>query len=101
MEIGAITFFVKDMEKMVTSWSKSSKPDVQVQYRLLNALSERGVAVSKPVGWGINPDGNKVLLTRFYGSPIHKVNDKKMKQLASILAKIHPIDMVSLTYTNT
>jgi len=86
-----------DQENYVLkTWSKSSKPDVQLQYRLLDVLSERGVAVSKPVGWGINPDGNKVLLTSFDGTPIHKVNDKTMKELASILARIHQIDIAEL-----
>lgn len=83
---------------VLKTWSKSSKPDVQFQYRLLDVLSERGVAVSKPVGWGINPDGDKVLLTSFDGSPIHKVNVKKMKELAIILAKIHQIDVEEITH---
>ncbi|CAH1057854.1 aminoglycoside phosphotransferase family protein [Paenibacillus pseudetheri] len=88
-----------DQESYVLkTWSKSSKPDVQFQYRLLEVLSERGVAVSKPVGWGINPDGNKVLLTSFDGTPIHKVNNKTMKELASILARIHQIDFAELEH---
>jgi aminoglycoside phosphotransferase (APT) family kinase protein len=88
-----------DQESYVLkTWSKSSKPDVQFQYQLLQALCERGIAVSKPVGWGINPDGNKVLLTSFDGTPIHKVNDKIMKKLASILASIHQIDRGELEH---
>lgn len=83
---------------VLKTWSKISKPDVQFQYRLLEVLSERGVAVSKPVGWGINPDGDKVLLTSFDGTPILKVNDKTMKKLASILARIHQIDIVELEH---
>lgn len=83
---------------VLKTWSKSSKPDVQFQYRLLEVLSERGVAVSKPVGWGINPDGDKVLLTSFDGTPILKVNDKTMKKLASILARIHQIDIAELEH---
>lgn len=83
---------------VLKTWSKSSKPDVQFQYRLLEVLSERGVAVSKPVGWGINPDADKVLLTSFDGTPILKVNDKTMKELASILARIHQIDIAELEH---
>ncbi|WP_375104779.1 aminoglycoside phosphotransferase family protein [Paenibacillus sp. RS8] len=83
---------------VLKTWSKISKPDVQFQYRLLEVLSERGVAVSKPVGWGINPDGDKVLLTSFDGTPILKVNDKTMKKLASILARIHQIDIAELEH---
>lgn len=81
-----------DQESYVLkTWNKESRPDVQFQYRLLDVLSERGVAVSKPVGWGINPEGYKVLLTGFDGTPIHKMNTRKMKELASLLAKIHKI----------
>ncbi|WP_139328563.1 aminoglycoside phosphotransferase family protein [Paenibacillus odorifer] len=83
---------------VLKTWSKISKPDVQFQYRLLEVLSERGVAVSKPVGWGINPAGDKVLLTSFDGTPILKVNDKIMKKLASILARIHQIDIAELEH---
>ena len=57
-------------------WNKSSKPDVSFQYRLLNVLFERGMSVSKPVGWGINPNKDKVLLTTFEGTPILKMNEK-------------------------
>lgn len=83
---------------VLKTWSKISKPDVQFQYRLLEVLSERGVAVSKPVGWGINPDADKVLLTSYDGTPILKVNDKTMKKLASILAGIHQIDIAELEH---
>ncbi|MEK5394807.1 aminoglycoside phosphotransferase family protein [Paenibacillus sp. FSL K6-2859] len=83
---------------VLKTWSKSSKPDVQFQYRLLDVLSERGGAVSKPVGWGINPNGDKVLLTSFDGTPIHKVNNKTLKELASILARIHQIDIAELEH---
>ncbi|WP_339317575.1 phosphotransferase [Paenibacillus sp. FSL R10-2734] len=83
---------------VLKTWSKSSKPDVQSQYRLLDILFERGVAVSRPVGWGIDPNGDKVLLTSFDGTPIHKVNDKKMKELANILAKLHQIHIEELEH---
>lgn len=33
-------------------WNKSSRPDVSFQFHLLNALFERGLSVSKPLGWG-------------------------------------------------
>lgn len=72
-------------------WCKSSKPDISFQFRLLNVLSERGLSVSKPVGWGINPNADKVLLTTFDGTPIHKVNKQKMTDIARLLTKIHQI----------
>lgn len=90
-----------DQESYVLkTWNKESRPDVQFQYRLLDVLSERGVAVSKPVGWGINPEGYKVLLTGFDGTPIHKMNTRKMKELASLLAKIHKIRVEEIEIYN-
>ncbi|MFO1443256.1 aminoglycoside phosphotransferase family protein [Bacillus sp. Bva_UNVM-123] len=72
-------------------WNKSSKPDIHFQYRLLQVLFERGVPVSKPLGWGVNPNGDMVLLTTFDGVSIRKVNEKNMKELAKILSSIHQI----------
>jgi Ser/Thr protein kinase RdoA (MazF antagonist) len=70
-------------------WSKSSKPDISFQFHLLNVLFERGLSVSKPVGWGTNANADKVLLTTFDGSPVLKVNEKKMIDIANILSRIH------------
>lgn len=82
-----------DQESFVFKvWNKSSKPDVRFQYHLLNVLSERGLSVSKPVGWGLDSDSNKVLLTSFDGTPVQQLNDKKMKELAKILSTIHRIN---------
>ena len=72
-------------------WNKSSKPDISFQFRLLNVLFERGLSVSKPLGWGINPNGDNVLLTTFDGMPVLNVNEKKMTEIANILSKIHEI----------
>jgi len=74
-------------------WNKRSKPDISFQYHLLNVLFERGLSVSKPLGWGINSNGDKALLTAFDGMPILKVNNKKMKEIANILSSIHQIDV--------
>ena len=72
-------------------WNKTSKPTISFQYHLLTVLFERGVLVSKPLAWGKNPNGDSVLLTTFDGMPIHKVNEKKMIEIANILSKIHQI----------
>lgn len=81
-----------DKESFVLKvWSKSSKPDISFQFHLLNVLFERGLSVSKPVGWGINPNADKVLLTTFDGSPVLKVNEKKMTDIAKILSNLHKI----------
>ncbi|MFP4977508.1 aminoglycoside phosphotransferase family protein [Paenibacillus sp. CN-4] len=72
-------------------WNKSSKPDIRLQFQLLNLLFEQGVSVPIPVGWGINPNGDKVLLTSFSGTPVLELNQKKMTEIANILLKIHQI----------
>ncbi|TXK83528.1 aminoglycoside phosphotransferase family protein [Paenibacillus sp. N3.4] len=76
---------------VLKTWSKSSKPDIGFQFRLLQALYEQGVSVSKPVGWGMNPNGDKVLLTTFDGTSIHQVSEKKMADIARLLTHIHQI----------
>lgn len=58
-------------------WNKNSKPNISFQYHLLNILFEQGLAVSKPFGWGINPNGDQVLLTTFDGMPVLNVNKRK------------------------
>ncbi|WP_079413269.1 aminoglycoside phosphotransferase family protein [Paenibacillus ferrarius] len=77
-------------------WSKSSKPDIRFQFHLLNALHDRGVPVSMPIGWGINPNADQVLATSFNGMPVLKVNAKKMAVIAKILSQIHKIDIVEI-----
>ncbi|WP_169089771.1 aminoglycoside phosphotransferase family protein [Paenibacillus sp. PL91] len=74
-------------------WNKSSKPDVRFQFRLLHELHERGLSVSRPLGWGNNLSGEMVLLTSFDGTPVHKVDGKKMADIANILASIHQINI--------
>ncbi|MBS4197337.1 aminoglycoside phosphotransferase family protein [Bacillus sp. FJAT-49870] len=81
---------VSDNRSLVLKvWNKSSKPDIRFQFHLLNTLYERGLSVSKPVGWGIDQNSDKVLLTTFDGVPIHKVNNKKMIDFANILSTLH------------
>ncbi|MBN3526709.1 phosphotransferase family protein [Paenibacillus apiarius] len=72
-------------------WNKGSRPDVGYQYRLLHTLYERGLAVSKPFGWGANSNGESVLLTSYDGIPVLKVNKQKMTEIAHILSNIHKV----------
>lgn len=72
-------------------WNKSSRPNIRLQYQLLNHLHERGLPVSKPVGWGMNSNDEQVLLTTYNGTPIHKLDTEKMAELADILSSIHQI----------
>jgi Ser/Thr protein kinase RdoA (MazF antagonist) len=72
-------------------WNKNSNPDIRFQFHLLKVLFEQGFAVSRPVGWGMNPNTDKVLFTSFDGMPIREVNEKKMTDIAKMLSKIHQI----------
>ncbi len=81
-------------------WNKGSKPNVSFQFKLLNALHERGLSVSTPLGWGIDSNGDQVMLTTFDGTPVSKVNDKKMTDIANILAMIHQMDLKEIQNIN-
>ncbi|MDQ0175931.1 aminoglycoside phosphotransferase family protein [Bacillus chungangensis] len=86
-----------DKESFVLKvWNQRSKPDVSFQFHLLNVLFERGLSVSKPVGWGINPNTDKVLLTTFDGTPVLKVNKKKIMDIANLLSNIHQTTLEDL-----
>ncbi|MCE5172659.1 aminoglycoside phosphotransferase family protein [Paenibacillus profundus] len=77
-------------------WNRDSKPDISIQYNLLEGLYNRGIAVSKPCGWGVDENNNQVLLTSFDGTPINKVNKLKLTEIANILTEIHkfPTDIL-------
>ncbi|WP_040949867.1 aminoglycoside phosphotransferase family protein [Gorillibacterium massiliense] len=81
-------------EYVLKTWSKSSRPDVGFQYHLLAGLPESGLSVSRPLGFGTDAGGHKVLLTSFDGKPIQKVNAKKMAEFAAILAGLHQVSTV-------
>lgn len=72
-------------------WNKSSKPDIGFQFQLLRVLSELGLSVSMPVGWGINQDSDKVLLTSFDGNTFLQLSEAKMTAMANLLSRIHQI----------
>lgn len=70
-------------------WNKGSKPDIQFQYQLLHVLFECDIPVSKPFGWGVDRNGDQVLLTSFDGAPVHNGNARNMADLANILVNLH------------
>ncbi|GMK41533.1 hypothetical protein PCCS19_45900 [Paenibacillus sp. CCS19] len=70
-------------------WNGDSKPDINRQYRLLQALIGSGVQVSEPIGWGIDPGGNAVLVTSHDGLPPKKLDDEMLAELAVQLAELH------------
>lgn len=82
ISIGGLHFVLK-------VWNRDSKPNVRDQYKLLEALYNRGLPVSKPCGWGLDRDENPTLLTSFDGSPIVKANQSILKTLTIMLTRIH------------
>ncbi len=64
----------------------------------MNALFDRGLAVSRPLGWGINANSEKVLFTSFDGEAVKKVNKKKVSDLALLLSSIHQTPMEELQH---
>jgi len=73
-------------------WNKHSRPDVSFQYRLLSVLFERGISVSRPLGWGVMPGGAQVLLTAYDGISVDPLNPEKMQVMAGILAELHQLN---------
>ncbi len=93
-----------EVAKIVTStadcvlkiWNKASKPDIQMQYQTLNALCSHGRAVSKPLGWGTDREGNPILLTSYNGSSVQKIDQLKLMKLAKMLTDIHKLPLDKL-----
>lgn len=77
-------------------WNRTSKPNVEGQYKLLKALYSQGISVSEPLGWGMDENENPVLLTSFDGSPVKKVNQSILISLANILSDIHKFPVEGL-----
>lgn len=96
LEAEVVKITADDSSFVLKVWNKESKPEVGIQYKLLDYLYDRDVAVSRPYGWGINEDGHQVLLTGFNGFPITKVDKSKLTELARILLKVHQIPIESM-----
>lgn len=74
-------------------WNKESKPDVNRQFHLLQALIGSGVQVSEPIGWGIDQGGNAVLVTTHDGVPPKKLEDEMLSELAGRLVDLHRMSL--------
>lgn len=79
-------------------WNQQAKPDVGAQYQLLQFLFVKGIAVSKPMGWGMLDDQDPVLLTTFDGTALTKMNKKKIVQTATLLSAIHHVEITESEY---
>ncbi|EJW19326.1 aminoglycoside phosphotransferase family protein [Paenibacillus alvei] len=91
MEAEAVKVATDADRYVLKIWSRDSKPDIRLQYQVMNMLHERGISVSKPIGWGINASGHSVLLTTFDGDPLRDGNAHTMREIANLLDHIHRI----------
>lgn len=55
----------------------------------MEALHRQGIRVSEPIGYGRTETGVSVLLTRYHGATITKLNPSILKKIATVLADIH------------
>ncbi|PYE49644.1 aminoglycoside phosphotransferase family protein [Paenibacillus barcinonensis] len=70
-------------------WNKESRPDIGRQYTLLSALTQSGIRVSRPYGWGMDQHQNQVLLTSYDGVPVTRLDRDILSQMAQTLHEIH------------
>ncbi|OXM12984.1 aminoglycoside phosphotransferase family protein [Paenibacillus herberti] len=80
-------------------WNRSSKPNIEQQFKLLKTLYDEGLPVSQPYGWGLDKEANSVLLMSFNGAAVTKINESKLISLAKILTSIHDFPLNCLEDT--
>jgi len=80
---------LEDKPCVLKIWNRHSKPDIGFQYRLLKALNGRGMPVSRPLGWGEDASGNRVMLTSFDGTAIREADADKLRRIAGLLLDVH------------
>ncbi|NQX46130.1 aminoglycoside phosphotransferase family protein [Paenibacillus tritici] len=94
-EVHRIT--LPETELVLKIWNRESRPDISIQYKVLQQLYRQDCAVSQPYAWGLDPEQNQVLLTSFDGEPVKKVNASSLKVIAQNLRDIHKLQLDSST----
>ncbi|NWL86494.1 aminoglycoside phosphotransferase family protein [Paenibacillus sp. 79R4] len=89
LEAEVVKISVADNHAVLKVWNRESKSDVGLQYYLLRILSAQGIAVSQPLGYGLDLEGNPVLLTPYDGQPLQKLNKSILSTLVRNLIEIH------------
>ncbi|MEK3905267.1 phosphotransferase family protein [Paenibacillus sp. FSL R7-0179] len=84
-----------DTELVLKSWNRDSRPDISLQYKVLEQLFRQGCAVSRPYAWGLDAEGHQVLLTSFDGTPVKKVNAASLTAIAANLLDVHKLEIDS------
>lgn len=83
-------------ELVLKSWNRDSRPDIPLQYKVLEQLYRQGCAVSRPYAWGVDAAGHQVLLMSYDGKPVRKVNAAGLTAIARNLLNIHKLDLNTL-----
>lgn len=83
-------------ELVLKSWNRESRPDIPLQYKVLEQLYRQGCAVSRPYAWGMDAAGHQVLLMSYDGMPVLKVNAAGLTAIAQNLLSIHKLDLNAL-----
>lgn len=89
-----------DTELVFKIWNRDSRPDISLQYKVLEQMYRHGCAVSQPYAWGLDPEDNQVLLTSFDGVPLKEANPSILTAIAENLLDIHNLPGESLTRIN-
>lgn len=89
LEAEVIRICSEETSVVLKVWNKDTRPDIEYQYRVLQALIDRGISVSVPLGWGFDPQLHKVLLTSFDGKLVDLVNHADLDKFAKLLADVH------------
>ncbi|MEK4042120.1 aminoglycoside phosphotransferase family protein [Paenibacillus sp. FSL H8-0048] len=92
-EVCSIT--LPDTKLVLKIWNRESRPDVPIQYQVLEQLFRQGCAVSRPYAWGLDAEGHQVLLTSSGGMPVKKVNAASLAAIAANLLDVHKLEIDS------
>ncbi|WP_017811690.1 MULTISPECIES: aminoglycoside phosphotransferase family protein [Paenibacillus] len=79
-------------------WNQSSRPNVELQYDLLEQLHQQhtGIPVPVPVAYGTDPEGHDILITSYNGMPVNKLSTRDTARLAAALADLHKLEPARL-----
>lgn len=84
-----------DRKLVLKIWNRESRPDVSIQYQVLEQLFRQGCAVSQPYAWGLDAEDHQVLLTSFDGMPVKKVKADSLTAIAANLLDVHKLKIDS------
>ena len=95
LEAAVYRIKLPEAELVLKIWDHEPRPDVSLQYTMLEQMYRQGIAVPCPYGWGMDADQNPVLLTSFDGTPAMEVSTNALTAIAGILLDIHTLQIDS------